>query len=441
MTYFITFCLSNFSFEAVQVYIKIQDVRKMQAQSTQAAYVSQSEYVHYTDCLCELKVLQQCYEKNRLNRIGILDGHFVKLQQPSTTITAAENQPRFKQILSTINQMHERLKSVDFTNATVGDCASLAADQYNKFASVIHKWNECNKNYNQSLVSTFNSPLTPSFSHTDFEQVADDKAWHHYIKLMAKYPILKREGELNDYTKGAYQIIYDLQIVKEVREAAFKKIYDQAIKEGMNAVEARAFAMDASRIGVICADQYMVLIRDAVISPVPPHVKHTYIRFIWKSGLDEKAGAAVLPVLDTTEGKKIVVELIYRHSPGGGSWELEIPRGSSKPSEDALATATRELREETGYSTGKLIYLGTMPPDTGILASEIPVYMGVVSDQQEKNLDKTESIKKTYAFSLKEIKAALVKGAMDLNGEYVKIHCRDPFLTYAILIAEQQKLL
>jgi ADP-ribose pyrophosphatase len=72
----------------------------------------------------------------------------------------------------------------------------------------------------------------------------------------------------------------------------------------------------------------------------------------------------VLPFLDdpTTSDPRVVLIRQFRHATGGYLWE--IPAGRRDTDEDPLATAHRELREETGYTAAhmeKLTQIWTTP--------------------------------------------------------------------------------
>lgn len=71
----------------------------------------------------------------------------------------------------------------------------------------------------------------------------------------------------------------------------------------------------------------------------------------------------VIPI--TTEGKIVMVEQ-YRH--GSDTIELEIPGGMMDPGEsDPVATAVRELAEETGYAGTNARLIGQIYPNPAIM--------------------------------------------------------------------------
>ena len=69
----------------------------------------------------------------------------------------------------------------------------------------------------------------------------------------------------------------------------------------------------------------------------------------------------------TPENELIMVEQ-YRH--GSNTVELEVPGGTMDPSDsDPVATAVRELREETGYEGRNARILGQIYPNPAIMSN------------------------------------------------------------------------
>jgi ADP-ribose pyrophosphatase len=81
-------------------------------------------------------------------------------------------------------------------------------------------------------------------------------------------------------------------------------------------------------------------------------------------------GVAILPVC---EGR-IGLLKIYRHAVQSDCWE--IPRGFVEDGESDVASALRELEEETGLAceAREIKSLGYVTPDAGILAARVHVY-------------------------------------------------------------------
>lgn len=411
--------------------------------------ISQIDYVTYTRCLNEVKVVKQCYRKEQLFRIGFLEGHFVKLSvagQPlesCKTIFEKFSPIELKELqnkINFINSIHYKLKQGELKERNSDDCAPLAAEFYNTSLKTIAAWNNVfeKDELHIDLPTDEISQLAPCFSDKTIAQVNDEKALARYFELLDKYPKLKREGELNDYTKGTYQIIYDADDIFIIQKEVYQRLYNKAKDQGLSNSKADELATNFSRPGVVCEDQFWLWIRDVVISP--QGYKHTYNRIVWKCDLERVGGAVALPIILADE-KKIVVQLAFRHATN--SWEFEIPRGASKANETPMDTAKREILEETGYETDNLVLLGRVPPDSGLTASIAPIFLGIVTAEKETKQDKTEAIKGKYAFNLAELMEGLKRGYMEveLNEKMTQVPIRDPFLAYALLMAQYDRLL
>lgn len=81
-------------------------------------------------------------------------------------------------------------------------------------------------------------------------------------------------------------------------------------------------------------------------------------------------GVAVLPVVDG----RIGLLKIYRHPVQAFSWE--IPRGFVDPGESDIASAVRELEEETGLQCVRddVVSYGLITPEPGILAASVHLF-------------------------------------------------------------------
>jgi ADP-ribose pyrophosphatase len=239
-----------------------------------------------------------------------------------------------------------------------------------------------------------------------------------YFSYMEKLP------SLGNYQEGEIEIIQDpleIEFVQKIQEKRW-------LKKGFLESDAKEF----SRIGVIAEDPYWVWLRDAVY--FPNKIPGTYDRLVWKSELNQgRVGVAILPVL---ESGKLLLNLNYRHATR--SWELELPRGRIDAAETLEEAALREMKEETGYVASSVVFLGDMAPDSGVLSSIIPVFLGRVVEKESANPEYSEAILGTFAFSKEEIKQGLCQGFLEISiqGERKRIPLRDSFLAFAILQAE-----
>lgn len=247
-----------------------------------------------------------------------------------------------------------------------------------------------------------------------------------YLQLVQDHP--DTFGPLGKWQNGEIEITLNPQQISKIQNQTRMRLVAKGIKE--------SDAHNWSTVGIVAEDNYWMWVRDAVI--FPSGVYGTYDRLMWKSALDGAPGVAILPLLSS---KKIVVNIHYRHATR--SWEIELPRGQKNVGESHESAAARELKEETGYRLSSCSLLGTMAPDTGTLMSLVPVFCGEVSHSGETNREFSEAIAQNPAFSKDELKHGFVRGYLEIpiKGEVVKVHCRDPFLAFALLQAEMKGLL
>jgi ADP-ribose pyrophosphatase len=76
----------------------------------------------------------------------------------------------------------------------------------------------------------------------------------------------------------------------------------------------------------------------------------------------------------TAEGELLIVEQ-FRH--GIDEATLEVPGGSCDPGESPAESAVRELREETGFTHGRLIALGSCTPNPATLTNRCHTFLAL----------------------------------------------------------------
>ena len=102
----------------------------------------------------------------------------------------------------------------------------------------------------------------------------------------------------------------------------------------------------------------------------------------------EHNGGAVLAAV-TGEGKLVMVR--QYHKPAGRVM-LEVPAGKIDPGESAEAAAKRELKEETGYTAGKIKFLMQFYPSVGYSEEILYLYLCTDLTPGETNFDENEAI-------------------------------------------------
>lgn len=96
-------------------------------------------------------------------------------------------------------------------------------------------------------------------------------------------------------------------------------------------------------------------------------------------------------VIPVTKEKDVVLIRQYRH--GIKDVTLEIPGGIVEPGDTPLEGAGRELKEETGYTYGEMIYLGMVYANPAILNNGCHTYLALdCQPDGAQDLDDREDI-------------------------------------------------
>lgn len=422
----------------------------------QPTCIGQEDFLIYSHDLESLKYVTKCYAKDHLQDIEIqqdslLFAHASLKKKNSIENTrlpkdewihslSSKDEWNLKGRIRHFNQIHERVRDIDFRQVECNNLVFLIFDIYNRSLKIFDNWNRiCQEAElgDEWRISPIKSnqfiPIPFQFNIID----ADQHALKNYFSFLESYPEYKN---LQDDEKSI-RIILNPKDIEDVRTKMYEKHFKNLYKSDSDEVRCQATAKEWSRIGIVYEDQYGMVVRDAAL--FPQGVTGTYIRFIWKNNLGKPCGAAVLPVIRENGQTKIVLCLAYHHATG---WGFEIPRGFSKTGESGEEAAMREGKEEAGVQFETVTYLGSITPDSGILTSRIPLYLGKATQLGNTKHDKTEAIKKTYSFTVKEIEEALSTPNGKLMEEFiedkwVEYTIQDSFFLSAFLWAKEQKLL
>ncbi|MFA7677663.1 MAG: NUDIX hydrolase [Candidatus Omnitrophota bacterium] len=101
--------------------------------------------------------------------------------------------------------------------------------------------------------------------------------------------------------------------------------------------------------------------------------------------------------------------LLKQYRPVVGDYLYEFPAGTLEKKEKPVSCARRELREETGYSTGKLFKLGTILPLPGYSTEKIVIYKATNLKKNSMNAQSDEIIE-TLIIKKEEITRMLRQG-------------------------------
>jgi ADP-ribose pyrophosphatase len=109
-------------------------------------------------------------------------------------------------------------------------------------------------------------------------------------------------------------------------------------------------------------------------------------------------GSVIVPVLDS--GKIILIKQ-FRYPLR--TMLFELPAGKLFKGEDPEVCAVRELEEETGYKTGKIMKLGAIATTPGFCTEILHIYLATGLTPGEPHREEGEDGMEMFEFTLDEI--------------------------------------
>jgi 8-oxo-dGTP pyrophosphatase MutT (NUDIX family) len=107
--------------------------------------------------------------------------------------------------------------------------------------------------------------------------------------------------------------------------------------------------------------------------------------------IDASDWAIIVPVITGPRGRQFVMVRQWRH--GSRSLSLEFPGGVFEPGEKAEEAAARELREETGYTPGKIHKIGEFSPNPAIMSNRVYFFLAEdLTNTGKQDLDEDEYV-------------------------------------------------
>ena len=116
-------------------------------------------------------------------------------------------------------------------------------------------------------------------------------------------------------------------------------------------------------------------------------------------------GAVVLPITD--EGKVVLVKQ-YRYP--FEKFLYELPAGKLEKNEDPLKCASRELQEETGYTTSNITKLGSIYTTPGFCSEELHIYLAENLTPGNHNREEGEYGMEIHEIEMKEVTEMILDG-------------------------------
>jgi ADP-ribose pyrophosphatase len=117
----------------------------------------------------------------------------------------------------------------------------------------------------------------------------------------------------------------------------------------------------------------------------------------------------VIPMLDTPDGLRLVMERQYRYPVG--QVMTEFPAGKLDPGEDPWLCAQRELLEETGYTARQWARAGVLHPCMAYSTEVIEIWFAKALHLGERQLD-TDEFLDVFTASPAELMAACQQGLL-----------------------------
>jgi ADP-ribose pyrophosphatase len=209
---------------------------------------------------------------------------------------------------------------------------------------------------------------------------SDDKALGRYRQLLQLRPDLAENPP-----GGTIEVLTDPADIAAAQAAA--RVWRAA----------QGLPSDDVRCGVLAADPYMTVMRDAV--------RFADGRLGLYNRIMEGPCVAVLPLL---AGKPVLIR-IFRH--GLRAWSWEAPRGGVDVGEDFAAAAARELREEIEAEVLGIEDLGTFTPGGASLAIRGRLCVAQVASIGA--VETAESISEARVVEVEEMEAMILDARIE----------------------------
>ena len=143
----------------------------------------------------------------------------------------------------------------------------------------------------------------------------------------------------------------------------------------MQKLRAKGLPTEWSGVGIVYQDQYGMILRDAV--RFPGGAPGTYIRFI--GNVDSGPSAIILP---RYQGDVLLVRRFHHAT---RAWHLEVPVRLGVKGLSGEENARRELAEEIGATTSRLIPIGKLEEGPGLTGIPAELFYADVESYGDVN--------------------------------------------------------
>lgn len=205
-------------------------------------------------------------------------------------------------------------------------------------------------------------------------------------------------GPKGDWTKGEIEILENPLDMLTAEQAAVIQLTNQGIADQ----EAR----ERAQVGIRAKTRWGVSVCAPVKFPGRGALG-TYVSEIsWGQLETGVVGVAILPQL---EDGRFILTKAFRHATRDSV--VEIPRGATDPGASVRTTIERELRGEGGVELMENPSdLGLYTPDSGILASRVPLFLAKVRIVGKQIPEESEAIGGLALLTKDQLQEALKEG-------------------------------
>ena len=124
--------------------------------------------------------------------------------------------------------------------------------------------------------------------------------------------------------------------------------------------------------------------------------------------VDARDWVTVLPILPSSSGELFLMVRQFRH--GSARITLEFPAGVIRPGEPPKNAAARELLEETGFTAGSMIEIGSINPNPAFMTNTVHSFVATnLTHIQAPQFDEHEMIE-SITLPVEEVVQSMGKG-------------------------------